>query len=102
MFFDGALTLEMMNILMDHALCVCVEQIDLVLVDSFGHASGTFKFWAYRSFIGMFCANCSQNCRLDLVNFAIERIVLRDALKGSWRLCSSFFIRHGYGIFFLN
>jgi len=73
----------------------------MMLVDAFGHATRTFKSWTHRVVMGMFCANCSQNCRFELAFVAIKRVVFGDALK-RW-LRSSFVIQTSYGdIFFLD
>ena len=93
--------MKLIYVLMDHSLCVRVEQIDLMLVNAFGHAAETFKSWTHRFFIGMFCANCSQNYRFEFAFVAIKRVVFGDALK-RW-LRSSFVIRLSYsGIFFMD
>ena len=83
MLLDRALVVELIDILVDHALRVRVKEVNLELVSTLSQATATFKAGA-DGLVGWFCADTGQNCSLDRAVFVVERVVLRDALQCGW------------------
>jgi len=92
-----ALVVELIDILVDHALRVRVEQVNLVLVSTLSQATATFKAGA-GGLVGRFCADAGQNCSLYRAVFVIKRVVFGDALHECGWLCTVLVCQLGVGI----
>ena len=72
-----------MDILLDHAVGVGIDLVDLVLVDAFGHATATSDAWAGVVIVILFGAHTGEDGGLHADIFLVKGVVLGHAFEGS-------------------